>query len=102
MSESGDDTTVWFNPSCSKCVGARELLEEKGVDASFYEYLQEAPSRSDLERGLGLLGFSADPRHLMRTGQSVYKSLGLADVTDRDALIDAMVENPILIERPDR
>ena len=95
-----DDTTVWFNPSCSKCVGARELLEEKGVDASFYEYLQEAPSRADLERVLGLLGFSDDPRQLMRTGESVYKSLGLADVTDRDALIDAMVDNPILIERP--
>jgi arsenate reductase len=95
-----DDTTVWFNPSCSKCVGARELLAEKGVDASFYEYLQEAPSRSELERVLGLLGLSDDPRGLMRTGESVYKELGLASVDDRDALIDAMVANPILIERP--
>jgi len=94
-----DDTTVWFNPSCSKCVGARELLAEKGVDASYYEYLQEAPGREDLVRVLGLLGFD-DPRQLMRTGEAVYKDLGLADVTDRDELIDAMVANPILIERP--
>ena len=95
-----DDTTVWFNPSCSKCVGARELLAEKGVDASYYQYLQEAPSRDELVRVLGLLGFSDDPRRLMRTGEAVYESLGLASVTDRDALIDAMVEHPILIERP--
>ena len=94
-----DDTTVWFNPSCSKCVGARDLLAEKGVDASFYEYLQEAPTRDELERVLGLLGFD-DPRELMRTGEPVYDSLGLAAVTDRDALIDAMVEHPILVERP--
>ena len=48
---------------------------------------------------LGLLGFD-DPRQMMRTGESVYGELGLASVTDRDALLDAMVEHPILIERP--
>ena len=95
-----DDTTVWFNPACSKCVGARDLLAERGVDASFYEYLQASPSREDIERVLGLLGMSDDPRQMMRTGESVYKDLGLAAVEDRDALIDAMVANPILVERP--
>ena len=94
-----DDTTVWFNPSCSKCRGARDLLAERGVDASYVHYLDEAPTRAELERVLGLLGFD-DPRQLMRTGESVYGELGLASVTDRDALLDAMVEHPILIERP--
>ena len=96
---SDEDTTVWFNPSCSKCRGARDLLAEQGVDASFVEYLKDAPTREELERVLGLLGFD-DPRAMMRTGESVYAELELAHVTDRSALLDAMAEHPILIERP--
>jgi arsenate reductase len=96
-----DDTTVWFNPSCSKCRGARDLLGEHGVDASYVEYLQETPSRSELERVLGLLGLGDDPRVMMRTGEPVYRELGLGDASvGRDQLFDAMVANPILIERP--
>ena len=94
-----DETTVWFNPSCSKCRGARDLLAERGVDADYVEYLKDAPSKAELERVLGLLGFD-DPRAMMRTGESMYRELGLAQVDDRDALLDAMVEHPILIERP--
>lgn len=92
------DVTVFFNPSCSKCRGARELLAERGVDATYVRYLEEAPSRAELERLMGLLGID-DPRALMRTGESVYTELGLAGA-DRDALLDAMAEHPILIERP--
>jgi arsenate reductase len=93
-----DDTTVWFNPSCSKCRGARDLLAERGVDASYVEYLQDAPSRAELERVLGLLGLD-DPRGMMRTGEPVYAELGLAGA-GRDELLDAMTAHPILIERP--
>ena len=96
MSE--DACTVWFNPSCSKCRGTRDLLAEKGVDASYLESLQDTPSRAELERVLGLLGFS-DPREMMRTGEAEYASLGLATAS-RDELLDAMVAHPILIERP--
>ena len=96
---SDDETTVWFNPSCSKCRVARDLLATHGVDASYVEYLKETPSRAELERVLALLGFD-DPRRMMRTGESVYGELGLASVTERGALLDAMVEHPILIERP--
>ena len=94
-----DDTTVWFNPSCSKCRGARDLLAERGVEAEYVRYLEDTPSREELERVLGLLGFD-DPRQMMRPGESVYGELGLAAVDDRDALLDAMVRHPILIERP--
>src|SRR5687768_13215303 len=94
-----EETTVWFNPSCSKCRGARDLLDERGVDASYVRYLDDAPTRDELERVLGLLGFD-DPREMMRTGETVYRDLGLASVDDRHALLDAMVANPILIERP--
>lgn len=93
-----DDVTVFFNPSCSKCRGARDILEEQGVDATYVRYLEDAPSRAELERVMGLLGID-DPRAMMRTGEAVYKELGLASA-GRDALLDAMVEHPILIERP--
>jgi arsenate reductase len=92
------DVCVFFNPSCSKCRGARDLLEERGVDAQYYRYLDERPDRSELERVLRLLG-TDDPRQMMRTGEPVYRELGL-DGADREALLDAMVAHPILIERP--
>ena len=92
------DVCVWFNPSCSKCRGARELLEARGVEADYVRYLDEAPSRVEIERVMGLLGID-DPRAMMRTGEAVYVELGLDDA-DRDGLIAAMVEHPILIERP--
>jgi arsenate reductase len=93
-----DDVLVYFNPNCSKCRGARDLLDDKGVEADYFRYLEDAPSREDLERVMGMLGID-DPRQMMRTGEAVYKELGLADA-DRDALLDAMTKNPILIERP--
>ena len=93
-----EDVCVWFNPQCSKCRGAKEILEEQGVEAAYLRYLDDTPDRAELERVLGLLG-EEDPRAMMRTGEAVYKELGLADA-DRDRLLDAMVEHPILIERP--
>jgi arsenate reductase (glutaredoxin) len=93
-----DDVTVLFNPSCSKCRGARDLLAEHGVDARYVRYLEDTPSRAELERVMGLLGLD-DPRGMMRTGEPVYAELGLARA-GRDELLDAMVAHPILIERP--
>jgi arsenate reductase len=92
------DVCVWFNQSCSKCRGARDLLTERGADVGYLNYLDDTPSRAELERVMGLLGID-DPRQMMRTGEAVYRALGLADA-DRDRLLEAMVEHPILIERP--
>ena len=92
------EVCVWFNPSCSKCRGAKELLDERGVDAEYFRYLDEAPTRAQLEDVLRMLG-TDDPRAIVRTGEDVYRELGLADA-DRDRLLDAMVANPRLIERP--
>lgn len=74
------------------------MLEELGVEASQYRYLDEQPTREDIERVMRLLGIE-DPRAMMRTGEDVYRENSLADA-GRDELIDAMVEHPILIERP--
>ena len=93
-----DEITVYFNPKCSKCRTAHSLLDERGVDATYYRYLEQAPSRGELERVMGLLGID-DPREMMRTGEDVYKELHLKEAT-RDELLDAMAANPILIERP--
>ena len=90
--------TVWFNPNCSKCRTVQGILAERGVDANYVRYLEQTPTRAEIEAVLTQLG-TDDPRTIMRTGEAVYNELGLA-VADRDALLDAMVANPILIERP--
>jgi arsenate reductase len=95
---SDEGVTVWFNPACSKCRTVQGLLAERGVDADYVRYLDQAPSRADIEAVLARLG-TGDPRSIMRTGEAVYRELGLAGA-DREALLDAMVAHPILIERP--
>ena len=93
-----DDLTVWFNPNCSKCRTVEGILADRGIDANYVRYLEQTPTRAEIEAVLTLLG-TDDPRRIMRTGEAVYEELGLADA-ERDALLDAMVANPILIERP--
>ncbi|HEX7132284.1 MAG TPA: arsenate reductase (glutaredoxin), partial [Iamia sp.] len=91
-------TTIWHNARCSKSRQAKALLEEMGVEADVREYLKEPPTRAELIALLAALGLD-DPRAIVRTGEDAYKQLGLADAT-ADELIDAIVDNPILLERP--
>lgn len=94
----GSPTTIWHNPRCSKSRQAKALLEELGADAEVREYLKEPPTRAELEELLAALGLD-DPRAIVRTGEDAYKQLGLADAT-ADELLDALVDNPILLQRP--
>jgi len=89
---------VWHNPRCSKSRNTVALLDEKGVDAEVVKYLDTPPSRDEIVEVLGMLKITA--RELMRTKEDIYKELGLKEVSDEDKLIDAMVANPKLIERP--
>ncbi|HVB43369.1 MAG TPA: ArsC/Spx/MgsR family protein [Streptosporangiaceae bacterium] len=89
---------VWYNPKCSKCRGAEELLAAYGVPAERLHYLDDPPPRAEIVRVLGLLRAS-EPRVLMRTGEPRYAELGLATAT-ADDLLDAMARYPELIERP--
>jgi arsenate reductase len=98
MPMAGEGVVVWYNPRCSKCRGAEELLAEYGVPARQVRYLDEPPSPVEITRVLALLG-TADPRMLMRTSEPRYAELGLADATPGQ-LIDAMSAYPELIERP--
>jgi arsenate reductase len=98
MTDGEPEVCVWFNPSCSKCRGARELLAARGIEADYLRYLDAAPTAATIRRVMGLLGID-DPRLMMRTGEAVYAELGLASAHGDD-LVSAMVEHPILIERP--
>jgi arsenate reductase len=91
--------TIYHNPRCSKSRATLELLKSKGIEPKVIEYLKTPPSLSELESILAKLGM--EPRDLMRKSEAVYKEAGLNNPElERKALIAAMVENPVLIERP--
>ncbi|HEY3732851.1 MAG TPA: ArsC/Spx/MgsR family protein [Streptosporangiaceae bacterium] len=92
------DVVVWYNPRCSKCRGAEELLAAYGVAARRVLYLDDPPPRAEITRVLALLG-TADPRALMRTSEPRYQELGLVNA-DADELIEAITRYPELIQRP--
>ena len=89
---------IWHNPRCSKSRAAAALLEEKGVEAEVVKYLDNPPTNEELKILLSQLGMSA--RELMRTKEDIYNELDLENEIDEEKLIEAMVENPKLIERP--
>ena len=91
--------TIYHNSRCSKSRQTFALLEEKGVEFDIVEYLKTPPDATTIKNLLSMLGFS--PRELMRKGEAAYKENNLVDDSLSDnQLINAMVENPILIERP--
>ena len=90
---------IFHNPRCSKSRQTLQLLTDNNVQVEIIEYLKQAPSKAELESVLTLLGLS--PRQLMRKGEAIYKELNLADDSLSDEqLLEAMLSNPILIERP--
>lgn len=93
------DVTIYHNPRCTKSRQTLALLEAKGLKPKIVEYLKTPPSAAELDRILKLLG--REPREVMRRQEEPYKALGLDDPKrTRKDLVTAMVENPILIERP--
>jgi arsenate reductase len=90
---------LYHNPRCSKSRQTLALLQDRGVKPQVIEYLKTPPDAATLSDILDKLSMA--PRDLMRRKEAVYGELGLDNPElDRDALIQAMVENPILIERP--
>lgn len=91
--------TIYHNPRCSKSRQTLALLEEKGIKPRVVAYLDTPPDAATLDRLLNMLGL--EPRELMRRKEAPYKDLNLADEgLSRADLIQAMIDNPILIERP--
>ncbi len=91
--------TIYHNPRCSKSRQTLALLQEKGIEPEIIEYLKTPPNKTKLKEILSLLDMA--PRDLMRKKESAYKEAGLDDDSlSKDELIAAMIENPVLIERP--
>jgi arsenate reductase len=91
--------TIYHNPRCSKSRQTLDLIQSRGIAPTVVEYLKAPPSETMLRSLIQALGIK--PRALLRKGESAYKDLGLDDVSlSDDALIKAMLDHPVLIERP--
>lgn len=91
--------TIYHNPRCSKSRETLKLLLDRGYEPRIVEYLKTPPNAAELDELLRKL--NKEPRQLMRQNESVYLDKMLNDPSlDRTALIQAMIDNPILIERP--
>ena len=89
--------SIWHNPRCSKSRETLALLTDKGITPEVRLYLDDVPTADELRSALATLGLTAGD--LVRRKEALFKDLNLADASD-DQLIDAMVTNPKLIERP--
>jgi arsenate reductase len=91
--------TIYHNPMCGTSRKTLDLLRDSGCDVHIQEYLKQPPSRDELKRLYERAGIS--PREGLRAKEPLAEELGLnrPDVSD-DEVLDAMMEHPILIERP--
>lgn len=89
--------TILHNPNCGTSRKTLEILRESGADVTVREYLKDVPTRDELQRLYRRAGIS--PREGLRAKEALAADLGLLDADD-DRILDAMVEHPILINRP--
>jgi arsenate reductase len=90
--------TLYHNPRCGKSRSALALLEQHGIEPKIVEYLKTPLTASELSSLIAKLGIPAE--QLIRKGEDVYKSKYAGRSLNEDQWIAAMVEHPILIERP--
>lgn len=88
---------IFHNPRCSKSRQTLELLREHGIEPEIIDYMKTPPSVSELKQLLKLLGMDAE--QLVRQKEALYEELDL-EQADTEQLLEAMAENPQLIERP--
>jgi arsenate reductase len=91
------EITIYHNPRCSSSRGTLELIRESGSEPRIVDYLATPPSREELQAMIEGAGLSV--RAAIRAREPVYAELELEGAGD-DALLDAMLANPILINRP--
>jgi len=93
------DITIYHNPRCGTSRNTLAAIRDAGHDPRVVEYLATPPTREELQGLLAAAGLR--PRQAMRSKESLYAELGLdaPDVPD-EALLDAMLAYPVLIERP--
>jgi arsenate reductase len=93
------DITIYHNTRCSKSRATLALIEDKTEKLTIVDYLKMPPTLAELKNIIALLGFTS-ARQLMRTGEAIYKELDLKSEQDEALLLQAMLDNPKLIERP--
>ena len=91
--------TIYHNPQCGTSRNTLAMIRQSGVEPAVLEYLKSPPSRERIRELVAAMGISV--RELLREKGTPYAELGLSDpkLSD-DALIDAMLAHPILINRP--
>ena len=93
------DVIIYHNPACGTSRNTLAMIRNAGIEPHVVEYLKTPPSRAMLERLIARMGIA--PRDLLREKGTPYAELGLSDSTLTDeSLIEAMLEHPILINRP--
>ena len=91
--------TIYHNPACGTSRNTLAMIRQSGEEPEVIEYLKTPPSRARLIELIAAMGIR--PRDLLREKGTPYAELGLGDSNlSDDRLIDAMVEHPILINRP--
>lgn len=90
--------TLYHNPRCSKSRSALAILEEKSIQPAVVEYLKAPPTRDELRSILKKLGMN--PEQIVRKGEDVYKQKFAGKTLTDEQWLDALAQNPILIERP--
>ena len=92
-------TTIWHNPGCGTSRNTLGLIRNSGEEPRVLEYLHTPPTREELAAAICAAGLSV--RGALRRKGTPYDALGLDDPTlSDDALLDAMLAHPILINRP--
>jgi arsenate reductase (glutaredoxin) len=91
--------TIYHNPMCGTSRKTLDILRESGADVTVVEYLKTPPSKDGLKRLYDRAGIT--PREGLRAKEQLAQDLDLVEgAVSEDAILEAMVENPILIERP--
>ena len=93
------DVTIYHNPRCGTSRTTLDLIRKRGIEPKVVEYLKTPPTVRELDAILKLLGM--EPREVMRTKEPEYAEYKLDNPKlTRAELIAAMVQHPILIQRP--
>lgn len=90
--------TIWHNPRCSKSRETLALITAAGGEVSIRRYLENPPTMPELHAARQALKLPAI--QMIRTGEALFKELGLNTDSDESQLMQAMAAHPTLIERP--
>lgn len=93
------DIVIYHNPECGTSRNTLAMIRNAGIEPHVFEYLKTPPSRAMVEALIARAGIT--PRELLREKGTPFAEIGLDDPTLSDEqLIDAMMDHPILINRP--